>query len=43
MIEPPARRGKRIFSDDGTGRPLQLVKRVTAGTGVQICTYYPAS
>jgi dihydrofolate reductase len=35
--------GKRIFPDDGTARPMQLVKCVTAGTGVQICTYRPAS
>ena len=34
--------GKRIFPDDGTARPLQLVKSVTAGTGVQVCTYQPA-
>jgi dihydrofolate reductase len=35
--------GKRIFPEDGTARPMQLVKSVTAGTGVQICTYRPAS
>jgi dihydrofolate reductase len=35
--------GKRIFPDDGTARPMQLVKSVTAATGVQICTYRPAS
>ena len=35
--------GKRIFPEDGRARPLQLVKCVTAGTGVQICTYHPAS
>ena len=34
--------GKRIFPEDGTARPMQLVKSVTAGTGVQICTYHPA-
>jgi dihydrofolate reductase len=35
--------GKGIFPRDGTARPMQLVKSVTAGTGVQICTYRPAS
>lgn len=44
MIEPIVLGGgKRIFSEDGTARPLQLVECVTAGTGVQICTYHPAS
>jgi dihydrofolate reductase len=44
MIEPILLGGgKRIFPEDGTARPLQLVKTVTAGTGVQICTYHPAS
>jgi dihydrofolate reductase len=44
MIEPILLGGgKRIFPVDGTARPLQLVKSVTAGTGVQICTYRPAS
>jgi dihydrofolate reductase len=44
MIEPILLGGgKRIFPDDGTARPLQLVKTVVAGTGVQICTYHPAS
>jgi dihydrofolate reductase len=44
MIEPILLGGgKRIFPDDGTARPLELVKCVTAGTGVQICTYHPAS
>ncbi len=43
MIEPILLGGgKRIFPADGTARPLQLVKSVTAGTGVQICTYRPA-
>jgi dihydrofolate reductase len=43
MIEPILLGGgKRIFPDDGTARPLQLVKSVTAGTGVQVCTYHPA-
>ena len=44
MIEPILLGGgKRIFPDDGQARPLQLVKAVTAGTGVQVCTYRPAS
>ena len=44
MIEPILLGGgKRIFPDDGTARPMELVKCVTAGTGVQICTYHPAS
>jgi dihydrofolate reductase len=44
MIEPILLGGgKRIFPEDGTARPMQLVKCVTAGTGVQICTYQPVS
>jgi dihydrofolate reductase len=44
MIEPILLGGgKRIFPDDGIARPMQLVRSVTAGTGVQICTYHPAS
>jgi dihydrofolate reductase len=40
MIEPILLGGgKRIFSDDGVARPLQLVNAVTATTGVQVCTY----
>jgi dihydrofolate reductase len=35
--------GKRFFPEDGMARPMQLVRGVTAGTGVQICTYRPAS
>lgn len=35
--------GKRIFPEDGVARPMQLVNSLTAGTGVQICTYHPAS
>jgi dihydrofolate reductase len=43
MIEPILLGGgKRIFPDDGTARPMQLVKSVTAGTGTQVCTYRPA-
>ena len=33
--------GKRIFPEDGKARPMQLVNAITAGTGVQICTYRP--
>ena len=44
MIEPVLLGGgKRIFPDDGMARPLELVKCVTTGTGVQLCTYRPAS
>jgi dihydrofolate reductase len=44
MIEPILLGGgKRIFPDDGMARPMQLVQCVTAGTGVQVCTYRPAS
>jgi dihydrofolate reductase len=44
MIEPILLGGgKRIFPEDGAARPLQLVGCVTASTGVQICTYRPAS
>jgi dihydrofolate reductase len=42
MIEPIVLGGgKRIFPDDGIARPMRLVQCVTAGTGVQICTYHP--
>jgi dihydrofolate reductase len=44
MIEPILLGGgKRIFPEDGTARPMQLIKSVTAATGVQICTYRPVS
>jgi dihydrofolate reductase len=44
MIEPILLGGgKGIFPKDGTARPLQLVESVTTGTGVQVCTYRPAS
>ena len=44
MIEPILLGGgKRIFPEDGIARPMRLVKCVTAGTGVQICTYHPAA
>ena len=40
MIEPILLGGgKRIFSDDGVARPMQLVNSATAATGVQVCTY----
>ncbi len=43
MIEPIVLGGgKRIFSDDGTARPLELVSTTTSSTGVLICTYRPA-
>ncbi len=43
MIEPILLGGgKRIFPEDGTARPMELVRCVTAGTGVQVCTYRPA-
>jgi dihydrofolate reductase len=44
MIEPILLGGgKRIFPEDAVARPLQLVSSVTADTGVQVCTYRPAS
>ena len=44
MIEPILLGGgKRILPEDGTARPLELVKCVTTGTGVQVCTYQPVS
>ncbi len=44
MIEPILLGGgKRVFPDDGRARPLELVSTMTAGTGVLICTYRPAS
>ncbi len=44
MIEPILLGGgKRIFPEDGTARPMELVKSVTAGTGVQVATYRPAA
>jgi dihydrofolate reductase len=42
MIEPIVLGGgKRIFPDDGMARPMELVKSVTTGTGVLMCTYHP--
>jgi dihydrofolate reductase len=44
MIEPILLGGgKRIFPEDAVARPLHLVGCVGAGTGVQVCTYRPAS
>ena len=44
MIEPILLGGgKRIFPEDGVARPMQLVESIRAGTGVQVCTYRPAS
>jgi len=44
MIEPILLGGgKRIFPEDGAARPMQLVRAITAATGVQVCTYRPAS
>ncbi len=44
MIEPILLGGgKGIFPEDGVARPMELVRCVTAGTGVQVCTYHPAS
>jgi hypothetical protein len=33
--------GKRIFTDDGEARPLELVSTTPTGTGVLICVYRP--
>jgi dihydrofolate reductase len=44
MIEPILLGGgKRIFPEDGSARPMRLVKSATAGTGVQLCTYHLAT
>jgi dihydrofolate reductase len=44
MIEPIVLGGgKRIFPDDGRAIPLQLVSARTSATGVQLCTFRPAS
>jgi dihydrofolate reductase len=44
MIEPILLGGgKRIFPEDGMVRAMELAKCVTASTGVQVCTYHPAS
>lgn len=40
MIEPVILGGgKRLFPEQGTMRPLQLVDTSVSATGVQICTY----
>lgn len=42
MIEPVLLGGgKRIFTDDGVGRPLELVESQVTATGVLVCTYRP--
>ena len=42
MLEPIVLGGgKRLFPDDGTARPLELVSVTQAATGVLICTYRP--
>lgn len=42
MVEPVLLGGgKRIFTDDGVGRPLQLVDVQVASTGVLVCCYRP--
>ncbi|HEY7107693.1 MAG TPA: dihydrofolate reductase family protein [Acidimicrobiia bacterium] len=44
MVEPILLGGgKTIFTADGVARPMDLVSSVTTGTGVQVCTYRPAS
>lgn len=43
MVEPILLGGgKRLFPDDGTARPLELVSTAAASTGVLICAYRPA-
>jgi dihydrofolate reductase len=43
MIEPILLGGgKRVFSDDGQARALELVSTTTTATDVLICTYRPA-
>jgi dihydrofolate reductase len=43
MLEPVILGGgKRIFPEDGTMRPLELVSTTTTGTGVHIAVYRPA-
>jgi len=43
MLEPVILGGgKRIFPEDGTMRPLELVSTTTSGTGVHIARYRPA-
>jgi dihydrofolate reductase len=43
MLEPVLLGGgKRIFPEDGSMRPLELVSTATSGTGVHIARYRPA-
>ena len=43
MIEPILLgAGKRLFPDDGSAHPLELVSTTTTASGVLICTYRPA-
>jgi dihydrofolate reductase len=43
MIEPILLGGgKRLFPDDGSAHPLELVSATTTATGVLICNYQPA-
>lgn len=42
MIEPVILGGgKRLFADDGTARPLELITSSTTSTGVQLCVLRP--
>jgi dihydrofolate reductase len=44
MVEPVVLGGgKRLFPDDGTARPLELVSTVTSKTGVHVNVYRPAA
>ncbi|MGH3387302.1 MAG: dihydrofolate reductase family protein [Actinomadura sp.] len=44
MIEPVILGGgKTIFPEDGAKHTFELVSAVTAGTGVQVCTYRPVA
>jgi dihydrofolate reductase len=44
MIEPILLgAGKRIFPDDGSARPVELVEAVSTATGVQMCRYRPTA
>lgn len=42
MLEPVTLGGgKRLFPDDGKGRPMRLVSQQVASTGVIVCRYQP--
>jgi dihydrofolate reductase len=44
MVEPIIlASGKRLFPEDGHAHKLELVSASTSSTGVQICTYRPAT